>query len=199
MAGGIRTHATWSGSSCASGRGGGGACSLSPSSAPSAARLWALRGYCPTRPWAMSRSSTGCWSWPTRKAPAGCRCARASAGAMGSAGFAHQKKKNSSLGTSKSGLVGRTVSAQLAPAPLWDSSSARDAESRSANPNTRLSRAAPALRCQPRLSLSGAHRRLLPQPRPLRRPKGPPRSAVGSPGGGGALRRARPHAQWVVY
>ena len=96
VAGGIRTRAIWSGNSCASGRcarrppsgqasrrpgrGVGGACSLSPSSAPSAARLWALRGYCPTRPWAMSRSSTGCWSWPTRKAPAGCRCARASAG-----------------------------------------------------------------------------------------------------------------------
>ena len=62
----------------------GHACSLSPASAPSAARLWgliwALRDCCPTRPWAMSRSSTGYWSWPTRKAPAGCRCARASAG-----------------------------------------------------------------------------------------------------------------------
>ena len=43
-------------------------------------RHGSLRGCCPTRPRAMSRSSTGCWSWPTRKARAGCRCARASAG-----------------------------------------------------------------------------------------------------------------------
>ena len=42
----------------------------------------------------------------------------------------------------------------MAPAPLWDSSSARDAESNSAKStsNTRLSTAAPALRCHPRLT-----------------------------------------------
>ena len=58
------------------------------------------------------------------------------------------------VGSTKSGPVGRTVSAQLAPAPLCDSSSARDAESNSAKStsNTRLSTAAPALRCHPRLT-----------------------------------------------
>ena len=62
---------------------------------------------------------------------------------------------NSSLGTTKSGPVGRTVSAQLAPSPLWDSSSARDAVSRSAKSisNARLSTAALALRCHPRRDL----------------------------------------------
>ena len=56
-------------------------------------------------------------------------------GASGSArrSFRSSRTRNSSLGTTKSGPVGRTVSAQLAPAPLWDSSSARDAESNSAN------------------------------------------------------------------
>ena len=50
------------------------------------------------------------------------------------------------------------VRTQLAPSPLWDSSSARDALSKSANSisSARLSTAAPASFCQPRRRVSSA-------------------------------------------
>ena len=99
-------------------------------------------------------------------------------GASGSArrSLRSSRTRNSALGT-KSGPVGRTVRAQLAPAPIWDSSSARDADSKSAKStsNTRLSTAAPVLRC---------HRVVIP---------------FGSPEGGGTQRRARPlAARWAA-
>ena len=105
------------------------------------------------------------------------------------------RTRNSSLGTTKSGPVGRTVSAQLAPAPLWDSSSARDAESNSAKStsNTRLSTAVPALRCHPRLTFWDG------SSSPAKGPASAPSTLeFGSPGGGGTQRRARPFARWAA-
>ena len=92
------------------------------------------------------------------------------------------RTRNSSLGTTKSGPVVLEMQSLIQ----------RKAPQTRACPQRLQSCAAtPA-------SLSGTGRHGLRKGRPQPRPRGPPTLEFGSPGGGGAQRRARPLARWAA-
>ena len=110
-----------------------------------------------------------------------------------------RRTRNSSFGIARSGPHGVTVSAQLAPGPLWDSSSVRDAESKS-------EKASRTRACQQRLRHRAASRVWFARGgrRPPRGPRGShpvlalPKSALGTLVRRGTARPARLPARWAV-